>query len=125
MSRHWREPLDPDRHTDWMSTNEVGGRPAEAPRDPLIEAWVYVVEVDGFRFEFVSLEQARECRDYFDAAPGPTRSPDANPHEHYWQRWFERLPAGITAAPERARVRTALDRMLTEFDRNCPRDAPG
>ena len=44
-SRHWRELLDPERHTDWMSTSEIGGRPAEAPRDPLIEAWAYFVEV--------------------------------------------------------------------------------
>lgn len=84
----------------------------------MIEAWVYVVEVGGFRFELMSLDQVRECLAYFaqDLLP-PTRSADANPHEHYWQRLFERLPAGLLAEPRRAKVRAALERALADFDR--------
>lgn len=54
MSKHWKEPLDPSRHLDFMSGAEVGGRPRKPPRDPLVEEWAYFVRVNGFTFEFAS-----------------------------------------------------------------------
>ena len=116
MSRHWREQLDPARHRDFMSWCNEGGVPATAPKDSLIEAWAYFVEVCGFRFEFVSLDQLRECLDWFSQDHhGPNRNPDAS-SEHYWQRWYERLPKGLLAEPKRQKVIKALQHALSEFD---------
>ncbi len=62
MSKHWKEPLDPSRHLDFMSVAEVGGRPRKPPRDPLVEEWAYFARVNGVTFEFASLDHVRECR---------------------------------------------------------------
>ena len=36
--------------------------------------------------------------------------------EHYWQRWFERLPRWLSEEPRRARVVSALSRALEAFE---------
>lgn len=99
-----------------MSTSHVGGVPATAPADPLIEAWVYFVEAGGFRFEFVSLDQLRECLAWFcQGHHGPNREPGVY-LEHYWQRWYERLPKGLLAESKREKVIKALQSALADFD---------
>ncbi len=80
MSKHWKEPLDTSRHVDFMRNTTIGGQPREPARDPLIEAWSYFVRVNGFTFEFASLEQIRACIAYCTKKvrrPGVTL-------EHYW-----------------------------------------
>lgn len=47
-----------------MSGSAVGGRPRDATRDPLLHEWAYFVRVNGFTFEFASLDQLRESRNY-------------------------------------------------------------
>lgn len=116
MSKHWKEPLDPSRHRDFMTYNDVGGFPRLPPRDPLVQDWSYFVRVDGFTFEFASVAQIRECVAYCQQKTHPTRRHGANIIEHDWQRWFERLPAGLLAGTKRERVVVALERALQEFD---------
>lgn len=42
--------------------------------------------------------------------------------EHYWQRWFERLPPGVIADSKRARIMKALDRAVHQFSGGEPVD---
>jgi hypothetical protein len=46
---------------------------------------------------------------------GPNRDPNVS-REHYWQRWYERLPKGLLAEPKRQKVIKALQNALSEFD---------
>jgi hypothetical protein len=115
MARHWREKRDETRHTDWMSTTHIGGVPAEKPTVSLIETWSYFVEVCGFRFEFVALDQLRECLAFFTVKHhGPNRLPEVSV-EHYWQRWYERLPSGMLASTKREKIAKALRSALADF----------
>lgn len=114
MSRHWREKLDPARHADQM-TIHVGGSPVEPPRDALIEKWVYFVEVASFTFQFHSLDQLRECLEFFKQRIHRTsRQPDIW-LEHYWQRWFEKLPRRLFKEPKRVKVVAALEAAACDF----------
>lgn len=116
MSRHWKEKLDPTRHKDFMSSSDIGGVPTKPPNDNLIDASAYFVEVCAFRFEFVLLDQLRECLAYFSKRHhGPNRKPNDG-LEHYWQLWLERLPKGINAKPKRKKVVMALKLALADFD---------
>ena len=113
MPRHWIEPLDPDRHVDFMSSTHVGGRPADCARSDSKD--VFFVAVSGFTFQFANLDQLRECLDWFRTKTHPSsRLPDVT-LEHYWQRWHERLPKGITKEPKRQKVVKALENALTDF----------
>ncbi|MEX0653296.1 MAG: hypothetical protein WD534_10225 [Phycisphaeraceae bacterium] len=117
MSRHWRERCDPDRHVDYMSTVHLGGFPRKAAADPLIERWAYFVEVASFTFEFQSLEQIETCLAFFREKLHPSsRLPNVR-LEHYWQRWYERLPSRLFKQSQRQKVIAALERALTEFRR--------
>jgi hypothetical protein len=115
MARWWTEPLDPNRHRDFMSTCHIGGLPIEPPRDRLIERRVYFVEVAGFTFQFASLDQLSEALTYFEAkVHRSSRVPDVS-LEHYWQRWFERLPQWLSEEPRKTRVVAGLSRALRAF----------
>ena len=115
MSRHWIEKLDPERHADFMSTTHVGGLPVDSPRSNLEDRLVYFVAVAGFTFQFVNIDQLRDCLKWFrDKIHPSSRTPDVE-LEHYWQRWYERLPKGITKEPNRQKVVAALERALTDF----------
>jgi len=46
-------------------TIHVGGLPVDPPRDRLIEKWVYFVDVASFTFQFQSLDQLRQCLEFF------------------------------------------------------------
>jgi hypothetical protein len=114
MSRHWIERLDPTRHADQM-TIHVRGFPVDPPRDGLIEKWVYFVEVASFTFQFQSVDQLRQCLDFFKQKIHPTsRQPEVD-LEHYWQRWFEKLPQWLFEESKRVKVITALERAATDF----------
>ncbi|NQZ59834.1 MAG: hypothetical protein HRT88_20475 [Lentisphaeraceae bacterium] len=104
----WKEKLDPSKHKDYMSTNSLGGDPVKAPKDNLIEAWVYFVKECGFTFQFISLEQIEECIDYFSTKTHPSTKEYNNGLEHYWQKWYERLPSGLTKNGKREKVLKTL-----------------
>ena len=110
---HWKEPLDVARHRDFLSgAQDAGGVPVDRS---ISDGWVYFVRVCGFTFSFVNLDQVREAIQYFGQTVHPARrSPDRH-LEHYWQRWFERLPAGFIGGSKRTRVRRGLTVALTSF----------
>ena len=72
MSKVWREIADPKKHIDFMSSRNEGGIPIEASRDNLIEKWVYLSDVCDFTFQFASIEQVIECREYFSKSVHPS-----------------------------------------------------
>ena len=59
--------------------------------------------------------QIQECRDYFGTKLHPARRTPGVFLEHYWQRWFERLPPGLLTDSKRLRVLKALDKALDQF----------
>ena len=78
----------------------IGGLPLQPPRDPLIRTWVYFVDVAAFTFQFQSLAQMNECLEFFRQKIHPTSiQPDVT-LEHYWQRWYERLPRWLFEEPK-------------------------
>ena len=77
MAQHWREPLDPSRHKDWVDTRWIGGLPR--PLDRLVPAFSYFVRECGTTLEFASLDQLREALDWFQLPLQPSsRGPDIN-----------------------------------------------
>jgi hypothetical protein len=115
MSRHWKEPLDPNRHTDFMGDWSVRGRPVDPPRDNLLRPWVYFVEVCSFTFQFQSLEQIDECLTHFRAGKRPSDRRPGHEREHYWQPWHQRLPQYLFKASRRGKVVRALEQALSHF----------
>ncbi len=125
MARWWFEPLDMERHRDFMSTCHIGGMEFEPPRDRLIERRVYFVEAAGFTFQFASLGQLREALGHFERRVNPSSRRPGVSLEHYWQRWFERLPQWLFEERRRVRVVSALSRALQAFGSGTPKhDAP-
>ncbi len=93
------------------------------PRDNLLQHWVYFVEVCGFLFQFQSLNQMEECLRHFSRkVHGTSREPGIT-LEHYWQRWFERLPRRLNRGSNRLRVARAMEQALIRF-RNEVRSNP-
>lgn len=115
---HWKEPLDVRLHRDYVSgAQDPGGRLVDRSTS---DGWVYFVRVCAFTFSFSALSQLREANDYFRQAVHPTRREPGHELEHYWQRWFERLPAGLNGGTKRPRVRRALSRALASFTATQP-----
>jgi len=113
--RLWKERLDPTKHMDYMSTSHIGGFPVEAPHDNLIVKWAYFVNVCSFTFQFQSTEQIQECLNYFSQKTRPSSRRPVECGEHYWQRWYERLPMWLFEEPKRQKVVKALQKALVEF----------
>jgi hypothetical protein len=116
MAKHWTEPLDPERHIDFMGQREVGGRrPETDPNSRLRGDRAYFVRVSGFTFQFVSLDQMRDCLAWFELPIHPSSATPFDCGEHYWQAWHERLPKGLTRNPRRKKIVAALEEALTDF----------
>jgi len=116
MSRIWKEKLDIKKHRDQMSTADIGGVVPKRPRDTLLTPWVYFVEVASFTFQFHSLEQLREALNYFSKKTHPTSNDGyGRRYEHYWQRWYERLPKGLNREKSRKKIMIALKKAVTSF----------
>lgn len=94
---------------------DAGGLPIDAPWDNLLECWAYFVDVAGFTFQFVSVDQICEALRYFEAKTHPSTKEYNNGLEHYWQPWYCRLPPGIKAEAKRAKVVKALNAALNEY----------
>lgn len=114
MSQIWKELYDPIRHRDFMTGYQgpggVGG--LDFPRDNLIDKWVYFVREASFTFQFHSVQQIEEARAYFNQTVHPARRQPGHELEHCWQRWFERLPAGLNGGTKRLKVLRALDEAI-------------
>lgn len=114
MAKWWREQLDADKHRD--HSNPGSPYPVAVPRDRLIPAWAYFVEVCGFTFEFVSLAQVRDCLNYYSTPILPSsREPVFEPEKGDWQPWYERLPLHLREEPKRQKVVHALSRASLAF----------
>ena len=111
----WKEKADPEKHIDSMSTSWVGGVSVEGARDNLIPKWVYFVKAEGFTFQFASIRQIEEAREYFSRQVHPSRREFGVELEHYWQKWYERLPKGLTKGSKRGGVLKAFDAAILEF----------
>jgi hypothetical protein len=110
---HWKEPLDVERHRDYVSgAQDAGGVAIDRS---ISDGWVYFVRVCSFTFSFANLDQLREAIRYFGQTVHPARREPGRHLEHYWQRWFERLPPGLAGGSKRVRVRRGLTVALTSF----------
>jgi hypothetical protein len=115
MAKIWKEPLDAKKHKDFMTGfQDRGGRPPE-PKDKLVPRWVYFVREGDFTFQFHSFSQIREALEYFQKQTHPTSRVAGVAVEHYWQRWYERLPPGLRARSRRTRIIKALQKALEQF----------
>jgi hypothetical protein len=116
MARHWKEELDPSKHRDFMrGYQDAGGVAVDTPKDNLLEAWVYFVQVAGVTFQFVSTDQICEALRYFEKKVQPSSREYNNGLERFWQPWFCRLPPGIRSEAKRIKVVKALKAALTEY----------
>lgn len=115
LSKVWREEADPTKHADFMSNCLEGGLPISKSCDNLISKWVYMANVCNFTFQFASLEQVKECKDYFSRKVHPSTIGEHPPFEHYWQQWYCKLPKGINKDKNREKVLKALDQILSKW----------
>ena len=95
-----------------MRTMNEGGIKISKARDNLIEKWVYFVNVCNFTFQFASIEQIEECKQYFEKKIHPSTRGYHPPYEHYWHHWYSKLPKGITKLGKRKKVIKQLEKAL-------------
>lgn len=111
MSKHWKEPLDLERHRDH---HHAGGWRERAPDG---QRFSFFVRVVSFTFEFTSLDQLRDTIELFARKTHPSSREVVCEHEKgEWQAWHERLPASVLKGSRRGRVLAALRRALREFE---------
>jgi hypothetical protein len=115
MSRHWREKFDADKHRDYMVITDSGGVPVARPADNLRSSYVYFVTVCGFTFQFLSLDQIRECLDFFSEKIHPSSRFRSSPLSHWYHAWHERLPQTLFEEAKRSRVIKALEWAMLAF----------
>jgi hypothetical protein len=119
MARIWKETYDSAKHQApieyWGSVDDHLRAPALIPKD------VVMVHVASFTFQFMTVEQLRECLSYFEQKIHPISKRRVPPgsstgkHEES-QRWFERLPMHLLEEPKRLKVVEALSRALKLID---------
>lgn len=115
MAKHWSEPLDPQRHRDFSSWT-VGGSDVQTDSHSRLRGErAYFVRAEGFTFQFVSLDQVRECLAWFREPIHPSSARSIEAGEHYWMPWYERLPKGLTRNPTREKIVSALEAALEDF----------
>ena len=118
MSRHWREKLNPKKHRDYMISVGDGGFPIKPSKDNLITHHVYFVQVVGFTFQFSSIAQIYEALEYCKQKTYPSTIKPEIFLEHYWQKWYERLPKGLLKGTKRDKVVKALEKAILEFEQD-------
>jgi hypothetical protein len=65
----------------------------------------------------MSPDQLREALAYFSQKPiPPNKRQDIIPFEHYWQCWYERLPARLFKASKRAKITKAFREAIAHFE---------
>lgn len=119
----WKERFDPSRHEDRMDSC-IHRDYAADPHTSLRARWVYFAEVAGFTFEFMSLDQARECLAYFEQRLHPSTRMDIGSADHWeMQRWYERIPGHLKSDLDRPNVVRALKTLLLNGE-GCPTRPP-
>lgn len=118
MSKVRREIADPKKHADFMGNQNEQGIPIDKSQDNLIEKWVYLADVCNFTFQFASIDQVIECKEYFEKKVHPSTIDEHPPYEHYWQPWYCKLPKGITKNGKREKVLKALNQILEKWGKN-------
>ena len=77
---------------------------------------VYFVQVEGFTFEFHSIDQAQACLDFYRRKIPPSSrvsTADIGSADHWEvQRWFERLPGELRRESKRTHVVAALEQAI-------------
>lgn len=63
----------------------------------------------------MNLEQLDAAIEYFSKKVHQSTREYNNGLEHYWQRWYERLPNGLTGGTKRERILKALVRAREAF----------
>ena len=112
MAQIWKEKLNTDIHRDYMRGHQdAGGLPIQPPKDNLIQVWIYFVKAGRYELQFTSEEDLDVAIAYFSHKIHSTSRLPNNKLEHYWQRWFERLPSGIHRDPSRTRILNTLYRL--------------
>lgn len=120
MAKWWKEELDTSKHRDHIRAIWRGGYIPEPPKDNLIEKWVYFVEVCSFTFQFMSLAQIREALEYFTQRGHPISSTKKRgpgwSGEHWWQAWYQRLPARLFKKSKREKIIKAFKKAIEHFE---------
>ena len=115
MARIWKEAYDSAKHRVpieyWGSVDDHLRAPGLVPKD------VSMVHVASFTFQFMSVQQLRVCRSFFEEKIHPSSglpmSPETSAGMHgEAQRWFERLPMHLLEEPKRRKVVEVLRRAL-------------
>jgi hypothetical protein len=115
MAKHWSEPLDPKRHLNFSSTTIGGSLVHTDAQSRLRGERASFVRAAGFTFQFASLDQVRDCLAWFKEPIHPSSARAIDTGEHYWQRWYERLPKGLTRNSKRQKIVAALEAALIDF----------
>jgi hypothetical protein len=108
LARIWKEPYDSAKHhvvpiEYWGNADDRVRAPGLIPKD------VVAVHVASSTFQFMSVQQLRDCLSFFEQKIHPSsRRPMpaetlAGIHGEA-QRWFERLPMHLLEEPKRRKV---------------------
>ncbi len=120
MARIWKEPYNSGKHhvtpiEYWGNVDDHRRAPSLVPKD------VVMVHVASFTFQFMSVQQLRDCLSFFEQKIRPSSrlpmAPETSAGMHgEAQRWFERLPIYLLEEPKRRKVVEALRRALQLID---------
>jgi hypothetical protein len=120
MARIWKEPYDSAKHLAtpieyWGNADDHLRAPGLIPKD------VVLVHVASFTFQFLSVQQLRDCLSFFEQKVHPSSRlpmpPNTSAGMHgEAQRWFERLRMHLQEEPKRQKVVEALRRALRLID---------
>lgn len=119
MARIWKEAYDSAKHRApieyWGSIDDHLRAPGLMPKD------VFMVHVASFTFQFMSVQQLRDCLSFFEKRIHPSSRLPMSPETSAGmraeaQRWFERLPMHLLEEPKRRKVVEALRRALQLID---------
>jgi hypothetical protein len=112
MARIWTEPYRGSKH---FAPIEYWGTVDAHLRAPtLVSKTVLLVSVASFTFQFLSVDQLRDCLGYFEKKIHPTSREAIPGNVDHWeaQRWFERLPMFLLEDAKRKKVVAALQKAL-------------
>ena len=121
MAKWWKEEYDPHKHVNEMKSVVDGEYQYNfdfSSDDNLLKTYVILVRVVQFTFIFLSLRQLEVCIEYFEQkVHGSTMISGGIGAADHWevQRWFERLPKGLTSDKKRPTILKALCSAKKEF----------
>jgi hypothetical protein len=111
VARIWTEAYRSGKHfAPWEYRGSVDDH-LRAPS--LIPKNVLLVSVASFTFQFFTVQQLRDCLEYFSRKTHPSSRLDIGSADH-WEalRWFEQLPMYLLEEPKRLKVISALSEAL-------------